>query len=257
MKSKKKKLLKSYISEKEYCAIEAKFNNISNHVHIFVNFLKKNILNQINHDNLLDIGAGPGFITKKLANYFESTTIIEINPEYEKYYKSHGFNYFISNFQTMNIKTKYDLVICSHVLYHVEIANRKMFLLNLINLIKEGGLAIIAMVAPRGQFHQLCKTINSEYTNSYKIMNLLNELGIDYKTYSSICYYATTNEKYFTKLVKMFAIDDCFTPIEYQKLSRYKKTKIQEKIEHFIKINKNKAGKFKFLTEEDYIVIGK
>ncbi len=55
----------------------------------------------------------------------------------------------------------------------------------------------------------------------------------------------------------MFAIDDCFTPAEYQQLCRDEKTKIKEKIEHFIKINKNKAGKFKFLTEEDYIVISK
>lgn len=252
-----KKLLNSNFCEKEYKNTECNLQHSSEHVELLANFVKKEIIPKISYRNFLDIGPGPGFITNLIAKHFASTTIIEPNKEYLPLYKNSNYSIHTNNFENINLKQKYDLILCSHVLYHVEKENWPMFVKKIHNLLENGGKAIIALVAPRGSFHNLCFSINKNYSNSATLFPVFELMKIFYEIEKVSCLYRTNDFEHLHKLISIFAIDDCFTPAEYKILSKNEKCLIGKKIEEFVGRCKKTSGVYEFFSEEDYLIISK
>lgn len=93
--------------------------------------IKQKVANQmIKSKNFLDIGCGPGRITKDLSSLFQSTAVIEpnscqlenfreyphikiFNTTFEDYYSK------LSTSGSIDEAEKFDFILCSHVFYHI------------------------------------------------------------------------------------------------------------------------------------------
>jgi hypothetical protein len=106
--------LVSNFKEKEYASVERVFANNTEYIDNLANFVRSLELSE----SFLDIGAGLATITERLSHYFSSTSVVEPNKEFIPIYQAQQFKYHIGNFQDTKIEGTYDLILCSHVLYH-------------------------------------------------------------------------------------------------------------------------------------------
>lgn len=107
----------------------------------------KKIQSFTSNKDLLDIGAGHGFISKeaKLNNF--KVTALEINKERsEIFYKMTGIRtikkMFNNDFANKNLE-KFDVVIASQLLEHI--SDTQNFLENIFKVLKRGGICLIAV----------------------------------------------------------------------------------------------------------------
>lgn len=112
--------------------------------------------------SFLDIGAGDGAITFRIAEHVGETTAIELNPELCDVLRANNNIKVIEQaFEDANLK-KYDLVLASHVMYYfecdrwVEMAGKMHEALN-----PNGKLSIIVF-ADSGGFYDLYKSFYPE-----------------------------------------------------------------------------------------------
>ena len=122
--------LSSNFTNEDYADIFDYFAKNSNHNEIMINLLNDKIIPQLKErKNYLDIGAGPGHITKNIFHNFNETDILEPNDEYEHLYREIKYNRLIkSKFLDYDTKVNYDFILCSHVLYHVPHDDWKQFI---------------------------------------------------------------------------------------------------------------------------------
>jgi SAM-dependent methyltransferase len=251
-------VLVSNFNESEYESIERVFANNTGHIDHLVDFVYENLLSQDQPKELfLDIGAGPATITHRLSKFFKSTTIIEPNKAFASIYKDTGFITYNENFQDTVIDGQYDLILCSHVLYHVPHNQWALFLKKLTELIRPGGKGLVSMVFPRGKWHALRSSINSDYSNSDKVEKALKEQDIPYELIPVQSVFRVPNYDDFRALVRLFTIDDCYLPEIYQALSNSEKELIDHKIENYIATCTQSDGAYEFIDEDVYILIHK
>lgn len=136
-----------------------------------INQLKKTKFN-----SLLDIGCGDGFLINLIKNNFQreklfgadvSTKVIEINSS-----RYEGIKFFPLDISNENIqeKDKYDVVICSEVIEHLE--NWKQALKNLSKLIDKNGYLILTTQSGK----RYLSDINNGHLQHYKLTDLMEEL---------------------------------------------------------------------------------
>ncbi len=244
--------LVSIFTEDEYARVEKVFANNTGHIDHIVDF----ILSKAGaKKSFLDIGAGPATIIERVSHSFESTTIVEPNKAFVPLYKDKSFAYHIENFQDFPVDHKYDFVLCSHVLYHVPRPQWTSFLKKMHEVIASGGRGLVAMVAPKGKFHELRSSINPDYSNSSQVEQSLKQLGISYELFPVQSIFKVSNYADFRALVRLFTLDDCFLPEEYTELDDSVKVSIDQKIEAYIAMCKQPDGSFEFLDEDVYILM--
>ena len=199
-----------------YKQVLGKEGYTANHVETLCGFIKTELLGRIPKGNFLDIGAGPAFIAREIGKYFDETLIIEPNSEYEPIYKQLGTSFRIANFEGVHLHRKFDLALCSHVLYHVEPEQWETSLAKIYALLSPQGIGLIALISPRGLFHELCCSINTSYSHSQLATSKLRKLKIPFTIASAQCYYESSDLQVFRRLLSLFVIDDCFTPQKYE-----------------------------------------
>ncbi len=251
-----KQLLVSNFEESEYGGVEDVFINNTNHKDLLVRFVRSKIFPQLNSKKtFLDIGAGPGKITKILATYFDSTTVIEPNPVYKSAYEKFGFFAKIGNFQDEGLEKVFDFILCSHVLYHIARKDWAFFLKTIYRSLSPGGRGLVVLVAPRGDWHKLRTSICSRYSSSFEAEKVLKKLKIFHKTFPVRSIFKSFRYEDFRRVVTLFTIDDCFLPEKFLELSDEKKQIIYKKIEDFILSCKKDSGLYELVCEDDFIVI--
>ncbi len=251
-------ILVSNFNESEYQSVERIFANNTGHIDHLVDFICENILPPSqSKESFLDIGAGPATITSRLAKFFESTTVIDPNKAFAPLYREKGFITYVGNFQDILVNRKYDVVLCSHVLYHVPYTEWASFLKKLYGSIRSGGKGLISMVAPKGKWHELRSSLNPNYSNSDKVEKALKEQGISYDLIPIQSIFRVKNYEDFRALVRLFTLDDCYFPDEYQSLSDHEKELIDQRIEKYIVTCKQSDDSYEFIDEDAYILIHK
>ena len=99
---------------------------------LVIDQIKQKIANQmIKPKKFLDIGCGPGRITKALSSSFQSTTVIEPNScqlvNFREYPHINIHNTTFEDYYTklsnvsgsIEAAEKFDFILCSHVFYHI------------------------------------------------------------------------------------------------------------------------------------------
>ena len=250
-------LLKSNFSEKKYNEVEDAFiksNESSSHIELLLSIFKEAILPHLkSKKSFLDIGAGPGEITNRIASYFTSSTIVEPNPLYKEKYTSQKYTVYTANFQDIQLPQKYDFVLCSNVLYYVEHNKWATFLERLHSCINKGGQGLVILAAPCGKYHEFSKSINPNYSNSALIERDLGKLNIKYRKITKHVSF-TADYKEFKQIFYLFTIDNCFPQQAFAKLTESEKKSIFAKFDAFIEGCRTDDGRYKIIWDEDFFV---
>ncbi len=129
------------------------------------------------------------------------------------------------------------------------------FLQKMRDSLEVNGKGLILMVAPHGRFHDLCHSVNPNYSQSREVTERLDELNISYTVHNVLSKYEDSNLKTFTNVINLFVIDDCYTKEEFEALSPEQLAAIHDKMNAFIAASKNNRGNYELITEEEYIVL--
>jgi len=133
-------------------------------------------LNNLNNYEILDVGAGHGYIIDALKNKFPNsiTFAVEIDTQMHDTLAKKTEQVFSSWKDITN--TKFNLIIISHVLEHI--VNPVEFLLELKSLVKKDGFIFIE-VPNNDDFHK--KSLESHLTvfNKNAIERLVKEIGME------------------------------------------------------------------------------
>lgn len=230
--------LASNFSDQTYADVESTFADCSDHVKTLVQHSLEVFRPKRSRSTLLDIGAGPGFAAKALQDKFRAVTVVDPNTDYLPYYKKLSgnptFRYIIGNFQKIEFPHTYSNILCSHMLYHVPQSQWGSFLLKMQDLMDPKGTGLILLTSPKGRFHELCNKINPNYSHSGVLCQVLNRSKIPFAIEYEKSTYSEPDRQKFSDLVHIFAIDDCYLPQDYQKLSRGRKMDIESMVDGFI-----------------------
>lgn len=98
--------------------------------------------------NGLDVGPGPGLITQPLYDRCQSLTLVELLPIYEKMLckKFPNANVLIESISDFSPKNKFDIILCSHVLYYFDKQSIDSVLTKLITSLNPEGILILILL---------------------------------------------------------------------------------------------------------------
>lgn len=246
----------SNFTEQFYAETLQYFINKSDQVDKVYDLIKNFIIKEKKCEKLksyMDIGAGTGTMGKLMSEYFEQIHLIEPNNEHNyndiKNCVSHRTNYL-----NMNFDNKMNFILCSHVLYHIDINLWENVVLKMKNQLDENGKGVIIMISDSGRFHDLLFSLNENYSNSKKVKDILNKNNIKYNLIKYNTTFRTNDYDRFKCLLKLFVIDDCFSPEEYKNFDEDKKNYIEEKINEYIKTCKI-DDEYIYVEDDDFIII--
>lgn len=112
------------------------------------------------YKHFLGVGAGPGEITKPLADISEKLTIIELVSEYEETLRSKFPNatIVIDSIDNISLKNEYDLILLSQVLYYFPQAEWVGLVEKLYDALMDGGELVLILMDTSGDWW---KTVNN------------------------------------------------------------------------------------------------
>lgn len=228
--------------------------NTSKHIVLITEIIKHTILPKLTGPrSLLDVGAGSGRMAKRLLNEFNEVSAIEVNPKLKFAYRNSKIKLYNCDFMEMEFANRFDLIICSHVLYHLPKRQMLLFIKKLLALLSPRGYCLIAMMAPRGQNHTFHQLINVNYINSKAIMAILNKCALNYELIQVHNSFHTKKANVMRKLLQFFAVEDCHTA-NVTSLSQEALAKINGLIEQQL-LKCHQGKQYELQQEEDYFII--
>ncbi|HSW71912.1 MAG TPA: methyltransferase domain-containing protein [Chlamydiales bacterium] len=245
----------STFGQEEYANVEKVFANNTGHIDHIAGLVSEQISGK--NKSLLDIGAGPATITERLSPLFSFTAVVEPNKAFESLYQGKQFEFHMGKFQDVQFERNFDFILCSHVLYHVPFGEWSFFLKKMNSLLNPAGKALILMVSPQGKWHKLRNEINPYYLNSDRVEQVLKELKILYELIPVQSRFTVPDYQDFKSVVRLFTLDDCFLPKEYDALSKDARDAVEKKIEEYISSCKLADGAYEFFDEDVYLLIHK
>lgn len=226
--------------------------------------------------SLLDVGAGPGTVAKQLAPYFDSITLLEPNQAQLVGFELSGqtkiihktLEAFLKDDDDDNTNTeKYDVVVCSHVLYHMPVSQWPTIVNQLLSLVKPkneeegegGGYVIIVLGAASGQNYDLhCDFIKpDEVITSTPLIHDLktNRNDLKYSVASTENSFYTSSYEEMYVLVRFFVLEDCFQDKQkFNSLTKEDLQKLEEKIKKHTLNCYRKDDNLYHLTQGDDII---
>lgn len=257
VKAKRKMQQNSILTPHDYrLAIEV-LTKTSEHNDLIIDTIRQHVLPRLKQKTrFLDVGSGPAIITKNIAREFTYTAAIEPNQELGDIYKNFSGIWHRCSFADYYSSSLYDLILCAHVLYHLPDEELKNFVEKLLALTKLGGICVVALMAPRGQHHELQLAFNPNYVNSSHVIRILDHLGVSYTRLEAKNHFKGSSFQDMLALCRLFVLDGTFSPKEWQAMSFNKKQEIQEKVVQLAKqLTTRKEGQFVLEQEEDYLII--
>lgn len=123
----------------------------------------------INRNKFLDIGAGDGSLTKCVAKYFISTTVIDIDNNLRQNYVNTNIDFKNIDFLSYKTSEKYDLILCSHVYAHVLPDKRQEFGNKMLSLLNDSSICVMFNHLPLSFVDQLMWDYlpNTSFINSW------------------------------------------------------------------------------------------
>lgn len=220
--------------------------------------------------SLLDVGAGPGTVARRLAPHFSSLVLLEPNQGQLAGFELPGAHILHETLESFDARSskgegdeqlpqEYDLVVCSHVLYHVPIPEWGAFVDRLMSHVKPGGFCLIALGADRGQNYQLHRDFTETVISSQQLLEVLK----DNKRHDGVEVVATLNgfeaqsfEEMHT-LCRFFVLEDCCTSDQLSGLSPDETQQLDLKIRDHAERCRCPDGLYRLEQDEDIVILPK
>lgn len=169
--------------------------NLSNPQHHSKGYKKEmEYVGNVSNKKVLDIGCGLGDFCWLLSNKNAKVTGVDISKDAiakaKKCYKNKNLNFSVADLtKNVNLKDKFDIIICSHLLEHLDTTESSSLLSNAYKLLEDNGRLII--ILPLNEktiidsikrkvskyiFRKINK-IDATHKKTYTIKSLKNELN--------------------------------------------------------------------------------
>ena len=204
----------------------------------------------------LDIGSGAGKITKQISPYFEKTTVIEPNENYYSTYDLAQWELINSDFLNTSFTSKFDFILCSHVMYNMTDEYIEKLILKINQLMNVDGICLIAIEAPSGDSYKMLSHFNEKYRASDAIKDLLNKNSFvfDKITEPNLFYSKSFTE--FQILCKFLVYENVSFDKRPNKLDQEFYYNLNEKIKRFA-LTCRVNSLYKLSQDEDHFIIRK
>ena len=207
--------------------------------------------------SLLDVGAGPGKVAERLSPHFASLTLLEPNREQIGTLALEGAKIFHGTLETWSSPERYDLVLCSHVLYHVPIPDWGGFIDRLLSFVRPGGYCVIVFSAARGQNYRLHRDFTETGLFSDRIIDTLREKRIPHEVVAAMNGFTAASFEEMYTLCRFFVLEDCFTAEQLAALSQEEVRKLDDEIRLHAERCRGADGVYRLEQDEDLIIIPK
>ncbi|MFP2903650.1 class I SAM-dependent methyltransferase [Pyxidicoccus sp. 3LFB2] len=206
---------------------------------------------------LLDVGAGSGKVAERLAPHFESLTLLEPNRDQISRFKHEKAKVFLEPLEQYHSPEKNELVLCSHVMYHVPLSDWGGFIDRLLTFVSPGGYCIIVMAADRGPTYELCRDFTDTVIFSEQVIATVQQKGLPHEVLATMSgFVANTFEEMYT-LCRFFVLEGCFTAAQVAAMSEDHLRAIDEKIRVHAERCRGADGVYRLEQDEDLIIIPK
>jgi len=222
---------------------------------------------------VLDIGPGPGHISLGLSEAFPAAqlTLVEPNPAFREScaarlegttFKMHPTT--LDEYDCQD--TKHDLVVLSHVLYHVDDARWGAFLDRAFDCVAEGGRLMVAMMHDAGLYFDFITNdyFGKVFTSSREVKAHFEARGGDYSTkvqaipmkYSSGSI-ATDFEALYDAMY-FLVVEDGLEPEQYRTMNVEQASVLSKQIRDFVwSLFNAETREFIFPCTQEYVSVRK
>ena len=229
--------------------------------------LAKAISKLAKRETFLDIGAGDGDLTFRLAKSFKRATALEPNKKVKEVFEKKGVEFIEGYFETADLgKRTFDFILCSHVFWLVKRENQAAFIRKMCDHLSDGGKLAIIMVSPLGQSHDFYKKFFFGYsTTTHDVLKDLHVMGLAAEVLPISFDFKTKSFDDFFSICKLFTLESWLHPVnisddrvsrEIGNVEEYTERKLRE-ISDFIKANCARGGEYRMNEEVDILVVTK
>ncbi len=248
----------TFLSDKDYKIVDKIVLENSDHPKSVLDALEEHVLPQLKQRrHVLDVGPGVGLITHKVAEWFDTMTLVEPNREMCRIHEETCYDIFPTSFQEVKLPKRYDLVLCSHMLYHVPLKEWPKFLDKLIDTVEVGGALMIAIIAPRGYNHDYYLQHVSSYRCSTQVIEYFKTRKIPFEVVGADYRFTTWTYDEMHTLCRFLTVEDLFPRPAYQKLSASKREEVEARISDYARTRQTPHGNFQLEHQGDYILFFK
>ncbi|WP_437938227.1 class I SAM-dependent methyltransferase [Sorangium sp. So ce341] len=205
--------------------------------------------------SLLDVGAGPGAIAARLAPWFAAMTLIEPNEAQLGASAPAGAEIFRDTFERFESPRRYDLVLCSHVLYHVPLAAWGGFIDRLLSFAKPAGFCAIVLGADRGQNYEMHRDFTSTVIDSSVLIKTLRDKQLAFDVVGSHNAYTAETLEEMVTLCRFFVLADCISAEQLAAMTEREARALDEKIRAHAARCRTEDGAYRLSQDDDMIIL--
>jgi SAM-dependent methyltransferase len=207
--------------------------------------------------SLLDVGAGPGKVAERLSPHFDSLTLLEPNRDQIGALKLEKAKILHDTLESYHSPERYELVLCSHVLYHVPLAHWGRFIDRLLGFVRPGGYCLIVLSAARGQNYQLHRDFTETGIFSDQVIAELREKQLPHEVAAAMNGFTASSFEEMYTLCRFFVLEDCYTAEQIAALTEDEARKLDDKIRLRAERCRGADGVYRLAQDEDLILIPK
>ncbi len=208
--------------------------------------------------SLLDVGAGPGTVAAQLATHFGAITLIEPNPvqtgglQLEGAKLHHGT---LESYVSQGSPERHDLVLCSHMLYHVPLADWGAAVDRMLALVRPGGYCLILLGAPRGPNYEMHRDFSDSFLSSAQLLDTLRQKQIPFEVVPTMNGFTAASLDEMSALCRFFVLEDCYTAEQVAALTEAQARALEEKIRAHAEKLRGEDGVYRLEQDDDVVLL--
>lgn len=228
------------------------------HPELLRKLLEEKLLSQLPpQPTLLDVGAGSGMVAERLAPLFRSLTLLEPNPAQIAGFQHEKAKIFLESLEHHPLGEQYDVVLCSHVMYHVPLPSWGAFINRLLAFVRPGGYCLILMAAARGPTYDLCRDFTDTQLFSHQVVEAVRQLKLPHEVVPLLCGFSTKTYEEMYTLCRFFVFEGSYTAEQVAAMSEDEAHAIDEKIRAHTERCRSTDGLFRLWQDEDLVILPK
>ncbi|RYZ17375.1 MAG: class I SAM-dependent methyltransferase [Myxococcaceae bacterium] len=204
---------------------------------------------------LLDVGAGSGKVAEKLARHFASLTLLEPNPEQIAPFQHEKARIHLKSLDGFHSPDTYELVVCSHVLYHVPPPEWGRFIDRLLSFVRPGGCCLLAMAAARGPTYELCSDFSKTLIFSEQLIAEVQRKQLAHEVIPTMSGFAAATFEEMYTLCRFLVLEGCFTAEQLAALTEDQARELDARIRAHTERCRGADGMYRLEQDEDLVLI--